>query len=700
MLFNCYQVHRFNTAKKKTKKWSFKEHNYGLCYYIRDSRNISGIVGIFFFLLMMIIFLVSVQTKNYEELPEDNTGQSSSLTRNFELFSFREKFCNYDDKTIVCKKIYPSVMDDVQEEINVLFDQISYTNALSLTFLEIEDPEEVMQSQWLNKINVNINSLTIKNTSVVEIKAGSFEGSSFQNLTELHLISPGDFRLNRKSLAGAKSLSSLSIEGPGCQILSGEEEVFGETLSLSSIQILDCTLSPKVLRNLTGGEPSFSLEKLEILDLERNVFGKLLADSFSKLPELKSLYLQSSDLSGGLDPNVFRGIHPIQIYMQATQLTKLPMKIFDSIMDPTVKIYLSDNKFDCTCDFEWFQDFYEIYKTAFVGNLTCCLHNECVDLSTFSFCGSTSSLTTNPGTTSTITTESSSAGQPTAHTTPDNYDPTQCIPANRSLASFKKDETDIPKFIILGRKHFRFAFTQVGDEPKYMVSIDKILENDLVLIFMNSAGWIFCLSDLEDNFKVENLEHDQTYTVCIMKATQYTVSPKDCQSLTVPQEWGKRSWIDNDHKLPVVMGASTAIIVILVFSVCGIFTYVKNNPYLIYGKENVIIVEREDTKKDNDMNQNYDQPKYPPSLISWSDGYLTPKVYESVEEFSIPCIDQCPTEYLQRPRIFPTVRINNMGKEKLETVYSQAGEIYESINFSPALYYVNEDFSHKSYSTL
>lgn len=527
---------------------------------------------------------------------------------------------------------------------------------------------------------------------------------------------------NRDSFSGLGKLTSLSIRGSECQLISAEKETFMELNSLSSLQITGSILQPSVLKNLTGGETSFQLTSVKILDIGENTFnGSLLDDSFSKLPKLESLYLQRSDLHNGLDRNVFRGIQPQQLYLESTQLTKLPQGIFEPVIHTVTNIYLSGNKWNCTCDFQWFQSLYNTNKSIFTGSvLYCYVDNENEDLGSFNFCEFTSTTSTggtsSQDTTTTQkyttadtkdeTTSHTSAGRTTTQSwtttqkiTPIPDNDIQCRSANRSIQPPTKTGQNKPRVIYLGKDNFRFVFTQIEDEPKFAVSVDRPLGNQLDLIFLNTAGWILCLTELHDNFNVENLEYGQSYTVCMTVGPEYDVSPRNCQSFTVPLEWKKQTWIANGCKVPVIIATFTIFFCILVFSMCGMFIYIKRNPNLVYGKENVIVVERENSKKDNQPEQNYERQKYPPSLISWSDGYLTPKVYESVEEFSVPCIDQYPAEYFG-PRVYPTIRIGNVGNEDLDSTFYQNGEIYESVNFSQSLYCRDDDFSHKSSTSL
>ncbi|XP_045474281.1 uncharacterized protein LOC123680429 [Harmonia axyridis] len=693
MGFNCYTVNKFDTTEGTPNKW-FKRSSYGL-WYIRDSRNISGLVGIFFFFMMMIIFFSRTQTKHEEDVSAEEEINPLRSTRNFNVGVSQREFCSYEPEGVTCDNVDSTIMKEVQEEINNNFATYKIMTP-SLSFTNVKDPVEVIHKGWLSEITVPLKSLTIQNTPLEEIQSASFTGPPFQKLEFLCLEYTGTVRFYKDSFDGLEKLINLSIRGPDCTLQSAEEETLVGLNSMATLQITSCNFSPQVLKNLTGGNKS--LETMQILDIQMNGIGKLLDNTFSRFPNLQSLYLTGSTINEGIEPAAFQNIHPGQIYLETAKLTKLPKGIFVNM--PKVRLYLSGNNWNCTCDFQWFQMLYNLNNSIVFGGspLKCYHDNQYLDMSDFPFCDSTST------TSAAISTLSPTTQQPYTTSSvnpitlnPDDYDPIKCLAANRSSRVVRTTSTNTPTVIYLGKEYVKFSFAQLGDEPKYSVTIEKTLEKDFILIFIDQTGWILCLTDLHNNLTVETLDYGHSYIVCLLESLQYEVSPRNCQPLTVPKEWAKQSWITNELKLPVIISVCSGLIGILFIALCLMYIYVKRNPNLVYGKENVIVVERENSKKDTDQEQKYyQQHKYPPSLISWSDGYLTPKIYESVEEFSIPYIDQYPSDYLQRPRIFPPV-ISGRSKD-LEK--GAASEIYESVNVCPSPYYMNDDFAHSTYDSL
>ncbi|KAL3267701.1 hypothetical protein HHI36_006833 [Cryptolaemus montrouzieri] len=685
-----YEVSKEKIGEKPhRKKWFSFPHNYGL-WYMRDNRNLSGLVGIFVFVSMMAIFFFTSDNIRSSATVESSPRMLESLgDANLEV----KKCCLRESDTITCSNVTSDSIEEVQMEINNLAKK---DPVATLIFDGLQDSISVIKQNWLENVTMNLSSLTIRKTYMPTINENSFYGGPFTTLNDLLFEDIGNISISKTSFSGLNSLTSLSMRGRS-QIIYAEECTLDNLPSLTIIQLQECMTDAQVLKNLTGGFECSLISSMQTLDISQNQFNKLLGYSFSRLPSLISLYAQNSDLSNGLDVDVFRSISPTQIFLTNTQLTTLPEGIFDPYKMKQNSLKLLGNQWNCTCSFQWFQNLY-LKSGLFDSNetLICYFNNDEYDLGNFSFCPdetSTMVSTTQTIFTPPLTSETSNDTTPT----PNEYKEIQCFPANKTDSkSFKVSDT---RTIYLGMKNTEVEFQQINNEAKYKVIVKQPLGDDIVFVYINKDGWILCLSDLGDSFFLERLKFGETYIVCFLEATQHTVSPTNCQSLSVPEEWSMQTWLRNESKLPFIVGTISGALFTLIFPLMCMFFYMKRNPNILYGKENVIVVERKPSNKRQSMEErNYEKP---PSFSSWSDGYLTPKHYESVENVHIPCIDQFPPSFFRRPRIRPGYNV--VGQKQEEAGPSSDTDIYESVNIfpSPCLNrYINSYNSHNYYNSL
>lgn len=478
-------------------------------------------------------------------------------------------------------------------------------------------------------------------------------------------------------------------------VVKVEENLFEEVANtLTILEFTGLRILPEFLQNVTGNKATTSLTNLVSFSLQDNMIEKIEGGSFRNAPNLIQLYLARCSLEE-LDVGAFVGANNIRtVDLNSNLLHTFPNNIFAPLhVSETSKprIWISQNRFNCNCDLQWFKNF---YKTSGYFNGTdfyCLIENENTEqwlqYTEVDFCSSPESTSENSNTQST-TDRNTQSTEPEGTTTPDS--PPDDDLNTKSITCVDFGQVDLQSLTTefnMTIKTRTVSFDFVGYSrncdfsPGYSINFQNKLDSDYILLVSSENKEINCtISSDSVHYFLKDLRSGEIYTVCMMSKASTTVSPENCASLLVPFSYEDQEWIRNKHK-PLIIGLTCCICLsISLLSGLVVFYTIRQHPKLIKSSKKVIVVKKKKTadllimpQYDTQSNTARSVPNNPPPspslqsvASSRSDGYMTPhppaKVFNVTPKNGCSC---CSYEYFnaceyqqRRRRISQTLDYN------------------------------------------
>lgn len=485
---------------------------------------------------------------------------------------------------------------------------------------------------WLSDFSRDVEELTISSSSLEELEDSAFSGKPFLNLQKL-VIADSRIRYLRK-----ESLKDLKINTFEFRCLS-VTNIFVEFNALEHIadyltilQFSQCIDDSEAIKNVTGTKVSMFNQLIEI-DLSYNKMTNIPGETFVDAPRLISLYLFGNNLRS-IDRNAFSGIgRTIQLlHLKDNNLKTLPDGIFEAFT-ASGEINIDDNPWECNCDLVWLKKFYteNIQRFFRDGNVSfTCTKGDYLEVE---FCPN-SSISETEAPTTPITAISTT----TTTTTPESQESfvyLNCTNVTNYQDVLRDGLNRIYSHTVQVRNGtITYKFYQIQSTPHFEIHLLNNVGKDY-LVWINSKNFsdYGCVTDIQQTVILDNLNYGMTYTICLLKQFEDTVTPFDCTSLTVPLEWEYCAWIINKYMPAVIGGVVSSTLVIIIITSVIIFYTIRQNPKLIKGNKRVVIVRNKSA--DALVMPNYEKQRYiPPSIYTNSEGYLTPrsKMYERINE--------------------------------------------------------------------
>lgn len=520
----------------------------------------------------------------------------------------------------------------------------------------------------MDGVVVTFTRLTIQNSkALTTLGEKVFSGDAFEQLTYLTLSSTGVNSL-RKSVFEGTILTNVEINYGEFKEITIEENAFGAIYqTLQQVQLQNCLTSrSNALPNVTGSNAKQPLSAVVQLDLRQNNLDILKASSFTNVPILKRLFLSGSGLVQ-IEPSTFSFFSLEILDISYNQLTTLPEGLFDKVQGG---ISLDKNRWRCDCDLVWLQQLFlskpSLLNGAFIcddppgsyilfpfcpndtstssptspktSSISTGLTTDHMETTTSSTPSTTTPSTTTAIATTTTTTTTSTTTMPTTTTTTPVVPTTPKYPEKVPIRCEDYSTNDtLPNGTSAYVVHVRnssitMEFSLQENEPdgvKYLLRFKGDVSNEVQLWYDSSRTLIGCASNLSENGPIAiNLAHHTTYVFCLLRGTEDTVSPYDCTGLRVPPPLGDQTWLANNTKIPLICALCGSLLAAIIISGLIVFYCIRQHPSWIKGNKRVIIVESEAADAIVMPRTYYDEVAYrPPSLNSYSNGYLTPKYH-------------------------------------------------------------------------
>ncbi|XP_064215093.1 uncharacterized protein LOC107397875 isoform X2 [Tribolium castaneum] len=562
-------------------------------WFSKWDRTIAAITAIIMFFMLLSFVIVNIENDKENLFPKISGAKRDILnTYAVKLSNHGPEICTVSESTkVTCASINS---EKLVEDINKTMEGKPIKNYQDLNLVEITFKNNKIEKGWLEGIILNIVTLTLINCQLSELGDKSFSGDVFKNLKTLTI---SDTRINtfRRNIFEESQITTLQINYGTMMGSSFEENAFGALeQTLNTLQLQGC-LSHNVLLNITG--PQTSLTSLSVLDLRNNNLGKIQTSSFSKMTKLRQLYMSDSSITE-IEPEVFASLNLEQLDLRNNELKTLPDHTFDNVKSG---ISIDYNPWNCDCDLVWLRDFFESHSSCFTDLLYCSTPEGPKSYKEVDFCSDTNSSTSTEISTTDITDISTISELTTTPLTP----ATQKVLCNEGNSPRGLDPVEpIDDYQILVRKgRVRMQLTHTADQYRtYTLTV-------------RGNG---------SQYEIE-LENEETYLFCFLEPFQDTASPDDCGAVTTPPALGNRAWITNKFKIPLIFAVGGSLLAAVLISGIVVFYCIRQHPNLIKGNKRVIMVESQAADAII-MPKTYDEVNYrPPSLNSYSNGYLTPK---------------------------------------------------------------------------
>ncbi|XP_044254924.1 uncharacterized protein LOC123005307 [Tribolium madens] len=587
-------------------------------------RTIAAITAIiiFFGLLGFVIVNIIFFDQNEDEI-SSSSGKSNGKVSTYyyeiqPLNEYLEK-CIISDSILVCTS---AKSEELVKDINKAIEERPVKKYEELELVKVIFKDNKIDKGWLDGVNLNIASLTITKSQLSELGEKAFSGDVFNNLRTLTL---SDTKIStfRRNMFEESQIETLQINYGTMFVVNFEKDAFGALgQALTTLQLQGC-LSNNVLLNITG--PNTTLKSLSVLDLRNNNLRELQASSFSNVSNLRQLFMSDS-LITDIEPNTFAFLYLQKLDLRNNKMTTLPEHMFDSV---ETGISINGNPWICNCDLVWLRDLYNSKTDLFTDDFLCYTSEGFKYYKNVNFCSDSTTeshrstfSTTKPTYSTTEITDATT--EPTTESPPS----TQTVFCHEEHQMRTLDNAQpIDDYTIDVRKGqvvMHFAHTADPYET-YILYVTGNISNESLL--WKSEDVVECVKSVSGGFQYQlMLKSEKTYTFCILQPSSNTASPFDCTALTTPPPLEKRAWITNNFKIPLILAISGSILAAIFVSGIIVFYCIRQHPNLIKGNKRVIIVESKAADAIIMPKTYYDEINYtPPSLYSYSNGYLTPK---------------------------------------------------------------------------
>lgn len=418
----------------------------------------------------------------------------------------------------------------------------------------------VLTENWLDLQEITILSLSFVKVNIKDIEAGAFSSEIFHKTVKVTFMDFEVSHFKTGMFIGLDSVTEFSLRNfPFTKSEENLLEPMRNTLSTLQIQNVNGKLD---LVNITG-EGAKHFPYLEIVDLSNNLIEDMLSlNSFTGLTSVISLYLRSAGLTW-LEKHTFLPMgQKLQILdLKSNNLKTLPNGMFEYLTHHALKIYLEGNSWVCNCSLVHLNNF----EIKIKDSPKCFSPPEFVYESIFN--NKEECITTT--TTIPITTKSSEeeSSQSTDIETPISPETTTIPPSTAvppKLVGITCNSTPPPEVFRLASEVFYVTehdqLFKIGHISEGKVSVD-VDPNclDMVLLwftftpvadkgYIKSSDDFNCLSSLKQSFSISNLSKNTSYTFCLIRNDEATVSPFNCMGFYTPVEHVENIWLSKDHK--------------------------------------------------------------------------------------------------------------------------------------------------------
>ena len=495
----------------------------------------------------------------------------------------------------------------------------------SLTFESCIFPNNSLNPNWLHT-NLPIEKLSLLNSGLTFISKGAFASNIFSNTKTLEICRAKIHTFNKFTFQELPILNNLYISDNIIQ--EADFDLLSPISSSIEVLMLDSSLKNlQVLLNITSG-PSI-LTKIQIISLQDNTLPTLTPQIFKSIPNIHSLYLARSNIET-ISSDTFKFTKSLQqLDLKNNLLSQLPPEIFSSILsrNPEFKATLSENPWNCTCDFQWIQKAIQKYP-QFLTEIPQCEKPEKnfqLHFTNAKFCDDNEKNIT----TTEVTERPSRFVKFTCST--------EQVSRNQETKIRKLLSSDIWEF----PRSEDFSVQPLDDGT---VVINITFSGSSLMWYKSdeiSSDSINCLRDVKGPLILRNLQEASSYTICLLEDFGQKPSPFNCLTVrtgTFSSSLKTNAWLTNDDKTMVFSITTSLLVIIMLISILMSFLIIRRNPSLLRGSKRILMVRKRsvkalvlpqgvkiDSPESPESNLKYPTCSSVPSAPNIPDpGYLTP----------------------------------------------------------------------------
>ncbi|XP_043523347.1 leucine-rich repeat transmembrane protein FLRT1-like [Frieseomelitta varia] len=459
--------------------------------------------------------------------------------------------------------------------------------SVKLSLVGCEFPENTLRWNWLGT-NLSIEELTFTSCSLGKIDDDAFSLPIYTRTRTITMVKNRLTTLRKATFRHLKALQALNIREN--VIESAEFNLLEEAAgSLTTLDLTQAINDREVLRNITGG--TALLSSVEILRLSGNDLFAIDAGLFAGVPNVRSLYLDHSNIKT-VSPDTLKPMASSieQLMLYDNDIAWLPEGLLDSVNKPNVfRMFVRNNSWHCDCNLKWLKDFVESQSNA--EYLICKTPKENANKSFFQadFCPrpTTALESTDHWTTSTQQVQSSeqtTETDGTVHVICNHAEPYAHTFNTRKLLSTELQfASRFPDFYV----------SEILDHS-IQVSLPDFSEGLTLLWFdnRNVIGSLGCAKNARRSYRLRDIDQQATYTICLLDDNRDTVSPLNCLAVTTKSTYESGTWLTNADKSLVFLALTLSLI--LLFLVGGILSFlmIRRHPTLLRGSKRVMFVKR------------------------------------------------------------------------------------------------------------
>ncbi|KAF3429631.1 hypothetical protein E2986_08020 [Frieseomelitta varia] len=474
----------------------------------------------------------------------------------------------------------------VHREFHVQVD-CKLAKSVKLSLVGCEFPENTLRWNWLGT-NLSIEELTFTSCSLGKIDDDAFSLPIYTRTRTITMVKNRLTTLRKATFRHLKALQALNIREN--VIESAEFNLLEEAAgSLTTLDLTQAINDREVLRNITGG--TALLSSVEILRLSGNDLFAIDAGLFAGVPNVRSLYLDHSNIKT-VSPDTLKPMASSieQLMLYDNDIAWLPEGLLDSVNKPNVfRMFVRNNSWHCDCNLKWLKDFVESQSNA--EYLICKTPKENANKSFFQadFCPrpTTALESTDHWTTSTQQVQSSeqtTETDGTVHVICNHAEPYAHTFNTRKLLSTELQfASRFPDFYV----------SEILDHS-IQVSLPDFSEGLTLLWFdnRNVIGSLGCAKNARRSYRLRDIDQQATYTICLLDDNRDTVSPLNCLAVTTKSTYESGTWLTNADKSLVFLALTLSLI--LLFLVGGILSFlmIRRHPTLLRGSKRVMFVKR------------------------------------------------------------------------------------------------------------
>ncbi|XP_015434607.1 PREDICTED: leucine-rich repeat transmembrane protein FLRT1-like [Dufourea novaeangliae] len=538
------------------------------------------------------------------------SNTNTEFDRNFESVLDQRINSNYcrikSCSTIICSS-NPESSDAgavASDYIETIFKaECKNTKSVKLSFDSCTFTENALRKNWL-RTNLSIEELTLDSCSLREIEDDVFALSIFEATKRIVLTNNKFTSLRKAVFRHLTTLEELSIRD---NIVSQAEFNLLETVA-NSLVILELNRAindTEVLRNILGGG---TLSKVQILSLRRNTIPVISHELFVGVPAVVSLYLEDSRIKTvsrrAFDPIAY-SIE--QLFITGNMITSLPTGLFDSILRAkrNFRMAIHNNPWNCECNLKWLQDLKTNSPSIFNEDLYCSTPemNAGKSFNRAEFCPSDSTIPT------TLVENSSTAStnHNPEHPTTTEISATTGTVASPVIAincSFAKSYIQKSLLSTTSRKLLSTDvqlpsrltdFFVLKTTDRYILINLPNLDKAAKLFWFNNddvEGSVSCAKNIRHAYLVQNIDQQTTYTICLLRDNEDTVSPLNCLAVTTGSAYESRTWLTNSDKAEAISLLAVSFALLFLVGVVVTYLVIMKYPSLLRCSKRVMLVKK------------------------------------------------------------------------------------------------------------